>query len=60
MKTVSENTLKTRMDEVFKEIEATGEEVLVTHQGEMVMKIISYHRESADKDSKGKDRGSSS
>jgi len=45
MKTVSENILKTRMAELFREVEATGEEVLVTDNGEMVLKIISYRRE---------------
>jgi prevent-host-death family protein len=45
MKTVSENTLKSRMTELFREVEATGEALLVTNNGEMVLKIISYRRE---------------
>jgi len=45
MKIVSETMLKDSMSEYFREIEATGEEVLVTDHGEMVLKIISYRRE---------------
>jgi len=45
MKTVSEKTLKSRMSELFHEIEATGEELLVAENGEMVLKIISYRRD---------------
>ncbi len=45
MKIVSESTLKNRMTELFREVETTGEELLVTDNGEIVLKIISYHRE---------------
>ena len=34
------------MSEHFRELENTGEELLVTNNGELVLKIISYHRDS--------------
>jgi len=60
MKIVTANILKSRMAELFREIEATGEEVLVTHNGEIVMKIISYHRELGGIESRANEQGSSS
>jgi len=45
MKVVSEMTFKNKMAEMFRELEATGEELLITENGQMVLKIISYHRE---------------
>jgi len=45
MKIVSESTLKNKMAELFREVEATGEELVVTNNGETVLKIISYRRE---------------
>jgi len=44
MKIISENTLKDRMCDYFREVEATGEELQVTKDGQLVLKIISYHR----------------
>lgn len=46
MKIVSESVLKDKMSEHFREIENTGEELLVTNNGELVLRIISYHRDS--------------
>ena len=46
MKIVSESVLKEKMSEHFRELENTGEELLVTNNGELVLKIISYHRDS--------------
>lgn len=45
MKTVSGSTLQNRMNELFREIESTGEEIAVMEDEELVMKIISYRRE---------------
>jgi len=45
MKVVSEMTFKNKMTEIFRDIEATGEEYLVIENGQMVFKIISYKRE---------------
>ncbi|MFZ4702845.1 MAG: type II toxin-antitoxin system Phd/YefM family antitoxin [Candidatus Methylumidiphilus sp.] len=44
MKTISESALKDRMSDYFREVEATGEELMVTKDGQLVLKIISYHR----------------
>ena len=44
MKIISERALKDRMSDYFREVEATGEELLVTKDGQLVLKIISYHR----------------
>jgi len=44
MKIISESTLKDSMSDYFREVEATGEELLVTKDGQLVLKIISYHR----------------
>jgi len=60
MKTVSESTLKNRMSELFREIETTGEELLVMNDGEIVLKIISYRREMAENLSNANEHGSSS
>lgn len=50
MKVVSESMLKERMSDYFREVEATGEELAVTKDGQLVLKIISYHRESGNFD----------
>ncbi len=44
MKMVTESALKDRMSDYFREVEATGEELMVTNDGQLVLKIISYHR----------------
>lgn len=48
MKVVSEHILKNRITELFREIEASGEELLVANNGEIVLRIISYRREYAE------------
>ena len=44
MKVISEAALKARITDFLRELEATGEELLVTKDGQLVLKIISYHR----------------
>ena len=44
MKIISEHVLKDRMSDYFHEVEATGEELLVTKDGQIVLKILFYHR----------------
>ena len=46
MKAISENTFKNKMTEIFLELEASGEEVLVMEDGQMLLKLISYRKES--------------
>jgi antitoxin (DNA-binding transcriptional repressor) of toxin-antitoxin stability system len=60
MKTVSDSTLKAKITEVFREIEATGEAVQVTHDGEAVLKIISYHRDSGGTEARNGEHGAPS
>ncbi len=60
MKMISESALKARISECLREVEATGEELLVTNNGEMVLKIISYRRETRKNESKINEHGSSS
>lgn len=57
MKVISERALKDRMSDYFRELEATGEELLVTKDGQLVLKIISYHRHSGEVESHPNDRG---
>ncbi len=57
MKIISERALKDRISEYFREVEATGEELLVTKDGQLVLKIISYHRYSGETESHTNDRG---
>jgi len=45
MKIVSENTLKTKMLEILREIETTDEEIWVMNNGQMVLKITVYRRD---------------
>jgi antitoxin (DNA-binding transcriptional repressor) of toxin-antitoxin stability system len=58
MKVISETALKDRMSDYFREVEATGEELLVTKDGQLVLKIISYHRYSGEGELLPKDHGS--
>ncbi len=44
VKSVSEQQLKDRLTDYFRELEATGEEVCVTKDGRLVLKLISYNR----------------
>ncbi len=48
MKMVSANNLKAKMLDFLREVEATGEALGVTDNDQMVLKIISYHRETGD------------
>ncbi len=57
MKVISERALKERMSDYFREVEATGEELLVTKDGQLVLKIISYHRYFDEIESHPKDAG---
>lgn len=45
MKVVSKSALKAHMLEYFRDIEASGEELVVTSHGQPVLKVIPYHRE---------------
>lgn len=45
MKVVSKSVLKARMLEYFRDIEASGEELIVTSNGQPVLKVVPYHRE---------------
>jgi antitoxin (DNA-binding transcriptional repressor) of toxin-antitoxin stability system len=38
--TISKSKLKANMLEIFRQLEASGEELIVTHQGKPVLKII--------------------
>ncbi len=59
MKVVSESTLKDRMSDYFREVEAPGEELLVTKDGQLVLKIISYHRYFGEVELHSEDHGKS-
>lgn len=45
MKTVSKSVLKAKMLEYFREVETTGETLLVTSNGQPVLKVTPYWRE---------------
>ncbi len=57
MKVISESALKDRMSDYFREVEATGEELLVTKDGQLILKIISYHRYFGEEEMQPKERG---
>ncbi len=57
MKVISERALKDRMSYYFRELEATGEALLVTKDGQLVLKIISYHRYSDEVEPHQEDHG---
>ena len=57
MKVISEKALKDRMSDYFREVEATGEGLLVTKDGQLVLKIISYHRYFGDTEPHPNDHG---
>ncbi len=48
MKVITEAALKEKLSEFLREVETTGEELLVTNDGETVLKVISYCREQTD------------
>lgn len=45
MKKISANTFKNKIFAIFSELESSGEEVLVMVDGQIALKLISYHRE---------------
>jgi prevent-host-death family protein len=59
MKTVTENALKDRMSDYLREVEATGEELMVTKDGQLVLKIISYNRYSGELESNREEHNNS-
>ncbi len=44
MQTVSKSKLKANMLEIFRNIEATGEELIVTHHSKPVLRITPIHQ----------------
>ena len=44
MKVVSKSTLKAKMLEYFREVEASGEELIVTSNGQPVLKVMPYRQ----------------
>jgi antitoxin (DNA-binding transcriptional repressor) of toxin-antitoxin stability system len=49
MKTVSKSKLKTNMLQIFREIEASGEEIIVTDRNEPVLRIVPIrHKQSVE------------
>ncbi|MFO1434667.1 MAG: type II toxin-antitoxin system prevent-host-death family antitoxin [Candidatus Competibacteraceae bacterium] len=45
MKTASKSVLKAKMLAYFREVETTGEPLLVTSNGQPVLKVVPYRRE---------------
>ena len=45
MKVVSKSTLKAKMLEYFREVEASGEELIVTSNGQPVLKVTPYRQQ---------------
>jgi len=39
-KTISKSKLKAKMLEIFRQLETTGEELIVTHYGKPVLKVV--------------------
>lgn len=48
MKKISANTFKNKIFAIFSELESSGEEVLVMVDGQIALKLISYHKELVD------------
>ena len=46
MKTVSKSQLKAKALEYFRQVETTGQELVVTDRGKPVLKIVPYRRDS--------------
>ena len=57
MNTVSKSALKDRMLEYFRNIENTGEELIVTDHGRSVLKIVPVKKKSTFKELFGKFQG---
>jgi antitoxin (DNA-binding transcriptional repressor) of toxin-antitoxin stability system len=47
MNTISKSKLKAKMLEIFRQLEASGEELIVTDQGEPVLKIVPIRKEAS-------------
>jgi antitoxin (DNA-binding transcriptional repressor) of toxin-antitoxin stability system len=47
MNTISKSKLKAKMLETFRQLEASGEELIVTDQGKPVLKIIPFKKEAS-------------
>lgn len=47
MNTISKSKLKAKMLEIFRQLEASGEELIVTDQGKPVLKIIPIKKEAS-------------
>jgi len=47
MNVISKSKLKAKMLEIFRQLEASGEELIVTDQGRPVLKIISIKKEAS-------------
>ena len=47
MNMISKSKLKAKMLEIFRQLEASGEELIVTDQGRPVLKIISIKKEAS-------------
>jgi antitoxin (DNA-binding transcriptional repressor) of toxin-antitoxin stability system len=56
MKVISEKALRDRLADYLAEIEATGEELWVTENGQLVLKILSFQRHSYEVDAHPKER----
>ena len=44
MPTISKSTLKTNMLEIFRQIETSGEELIVTHHNKPVLRIVPFRQ----------------
>jgi prevent-host-death family protein len=44
--TISKSKLKAKMLEIFRQVEISGEEIIVTHQGKPVLKIVPIEQKS--------------
>ena len=47
MNTISKSKLRAKMLEIFRQLEASGEELIVTDNGKPVLKIIPYKKEAS-------------
>ena len=45
--TISKSKLKAKMLEIFRQLEASGQELIVTDQGKPVLKIVPVHKKAS-------------
>jgi antitoxin (DNA-binding transcriptional repressor) of toxin-antitoxin stability system len=57
MKVISPASLQSKAMDILRELEMTGEEVVVVENGQAVLKIISYRREWFDGEGEAQSRG---